>query len=56
MLDGREIRVAFETPFPRGFDTREQAIGAAKDHLRTQFARIGVRGEEVTIQLTRQHL
>ncbi|WP_435197109.1 DUF7113 family protein [Natronomonas sp. EA1] len=50
-IDGREIRVAFESPMPRGFETAEQAIEAAKDHLRTQFARIGVDEESVEIEV-----
>jgi hypothetical protein len=36
---------------PRGFDTREQAIEAAKEHLRTQFARVGVPESTVTIEI-----
>jgi len=43
-LDGREIQIAFESPVPRGFETREQALRAAKEHVRTQFARIGIDG------------
>jgi hypothetical protein len=43
VIDGREIQIAFESPMPRGFDTREQALDAAKEHVRTQFARIGVK-------------
>jgi len=42
LVDGREIRIAFESPMPRGFENREAAIDAAKEHVRTQFARIGV--------------
>lgn len=49
-IDGEEIRVAFETPMPRGFDTREQAIEAAKEHIRTQFARIGVDDVELEVE------
>lgn len=49
-IDGEEIRVAFETPMPRGFDTREQAIEAAKEHIRTQFARIGVDDVEIEVE------
>lgn len=49
VIDGREIQIAFETPMPRGFDTREQALDAAKEHIRTQFARIGVPAAEVEI-------
>jgi hypothetical protein len=41
-LDGGTVNVAFERPMPRGFGDREAAIGAAKDHIRAQFARIGI--------------
>mgnify|MGYP006291026663 FL=1 len=51
-IDGEEIRVAFESPMPRGFDTREQALEAAREHIRTQFARIGV--EDVTIEVEKE--
>ena len=50
-VDGREIRIAFERPMPRGFDTRERAIEAAIDHVRTQFARIGVTAVEVEVEV-----
>lgn len=50
-IDGREIQVAFESPLPRGFDTREQAVDAAKEHVRTQFARIGVDDADVQIEV-----
>ena len=51
-IDGEEIRIAFESPMPRGFDSREQAVAAAREHLKTQFARLGVAGEtvDVTVQ------
>jgi len=49
----REVNVAFESPMPRGYDTREAAIEAAKDHVRTQFARIGVDADEVEIEVTK---
>lgn len=52
-IDGEEIRIAFEEPMPRGFDTREQAIAAAKEHVRTQFARIGVDPDEVAVEVTK---
>jgi hypothetical protein len=51
VIDGREINVAFESPMPRGFDTREQALAAAKAHVRTQFARVGVPEDEVTFEV-----
>lgn len=47
----RELRIAFEEPFPRGFETRGQAIEAAKEHVRTQFARIGVAREDVDVEI-----
>jgi len=50
-IDGEDVNIAFESPMPRGFDTREKAIGAAEDHLRTQFARIGVSSADVEIEI-----
>lgn len=50
-VDDREINVAFESPSPRGFETREQALAAAKDHVRTQFQRVGLDGSEVRIEV-----
>ncbi|WP_253738509.1 DUF7113 family protein [Halohasta salina] len=50
-IDGEEIRIAFESPMPRGFETREQAIEAAEDHVRTQFARVGVDPASVEIEV-----
>jgi hypothetical protein len=47
-VDGREIQVAFESPMPRGFDSRRRAVAAAREHVRTQFARIGV--SEVAVE------
>ena len=52
-VDDEEIRVAFEEPMPRGFDTKSAAIDAAKDHVRTQFARIGVDSARVEIEVTK---
>ena len=49
VIDGEEIRIAFESPMPRGFDTREAALEAAEEHLRTQFARLGVERSAVEI-------
>ena len=50
-VDGEEVNIAFESPMPRGFDTRGMAIEAAEDHLRTQFARIGVDSADVEIEV-----
>jgi hypothetical protein len=50
-LDGRTVRVAFESPMPRGFDTRDQAVEAAKEHIRTQFARVGIPADEVELEV-----
>lgn len=48
-IDDRMIRVAFESPAPRGFDSYTAAVGAAEEHLRTQFVRIGVDSDRVEI-------
>ncbi|WP_277553518.1 DUF7113 family protein [Halobaculum limi] len=53
VVDGEPIRVAFESPTPRGFDTREQAIEAAEDHVRTQFARVGVPEDAVEVEVVK---
>lgn len=50
-IAGRTLHVAFESPMPRGFETREQAVAAAKEHVRTQFARVGVPAEEVVVEV-----
>ena len=50
-IEGRELQVAFESPMPRGFESREAALTAAKEHLRTQFVRLGVDGEAVEIEV-----
>ena len=49
-IDDREVNVAFESPMPRGFETREQAIEAGREHVRTQFARLGVPEANVTVE------
>lgn len=41
-LEDGAIRVAFERPSPRGFDSRETALRAAKTHIEEQLSRIGV--------------
>jgi len=50
-IDGQEIHVAFESPMPRGFDTRDQALEAAREHVRTQFSRVGVATTDVEIEV-----
>jgi len=50
-IDGREVRVAFEEPLSRGFETRQRAIEAAKEHVRTQFVRLGVPAGEVGVEV-----
>ncbi|WP_436901654.1 DUF7113 family protein [Halovenus halobia] len=50
-IEGRELQVAFESPMPRGFESREAALTAAKEHLRTQFVRLGVESDTVEIEL-----
>jgi hypothetical protein len=50
-IGDREVNLAFESPMPRGFDTREDAVAAAREHVRTQFARIGIDPEAVEIEV-----
>jgi hypothetical protein len=50
VIDGREVNVAFESPMPRGFDSRTGALAAAEEHVRTQFARVGVPPDEVRVE------
>jgi hypothetical protein len=52
-IDGQIINIAFESPMPRGFDTRDQAVAAAKEHVRTQFARVGVSAESVSVEVSK---
>ena len=52
-FDGDEVRVAFESPMPRGFESREAALVAAEDHVRTQFARVGVPEADVEVEVVR---
>ncbi|USZ70278.1 DUF7113 family protein [Natronosalvus halobius] len=56
LIDGREVHIAFESPMPRGFDTREQALEAATEHIQTQFARIGVDREAVDLEIEKDEL
>jgi len=50
-IDGRELQVAFESPMPRGFESKEAALDAAKEHLRTQFVRLGIDRDAVEIEV-----
>ncbi|MFP4188675.1 MAG: DUF7113 family protein [Halobacteria archaeon] len=52
-LEDRTVRIAFESPAPRGFETEDAAVEAAREHVRTQFARIGVSGDDVTVEVER---
>lgn len=52
-IGGRTLHVAFDTPMPRGFDTREQALRAAREHVKTQFARVGVAETDVSIEVVK---
>ena len=55
-VDGEEVNVAFESPMPRGFDTRDQAETAAREHIKTQFARIGIDAGDVKITVEKEEL
>jgi hypothetical protein len=50
-VDGREVQIAFESPMLRGFESREEALAAAREHIRTQFVRIGLDATEVDIEV-----
>jgi hypothetical protein len=50
VIDDREVNVAFESPMPRGFETRDEAVEVAREHVRTQFARLGLREAAVTVE------
>ena len=52
----REVQVAFESPVPRGFDTKKQALAAAREHVRTQFSRIGVDPASVETTVVAEHV
>ena len=51
-IGDREVQVAFESPSPRGFEDKNAALAAAKDHIRTQFARLGVDTDTVEVTVT----
>ncbi|PSQ26048.1 hypothetical protein BRD06_06470 [Halobacteriales archaeon QS_9_67_15] len=50
-IDGQERRVAFEAPTTRGFETRDAALATAKEHVRTQFVRLGLAGDDVEVEV-----
>ena len=50
-IGDRVVQIAFETPMPRGFESRDRAIDAAKEHIRTQFSRVGVDTAAVEIEV-----
>ena len=45
------VNVAFQSPVAHGFETRERAVAGAREHLRTQFARLGVSEADVGIEV-----
>ena len=50
-IGDRVVQIAFETPMPRGFETRGAAIDAGTEHVRTQFARLGIPAADVTVDI-----
>jgi hypothetical protein len=50
-IGGEEKHIAFESPMPRGFDTKDEAVDAATEYVRTQFARVGVDRDAVDIEV-----
>ncbi|MGQ4555244.1 DUF7113 family protein [Halobellus sp. GM3] len=53
-IGGETVHVAFESPMPRGFETRDRALAAAKEHVRTQFARVGIPESDVEIEVLKE--
>jgi hypothetical protein len=53
-IGDRTLNIAFESPMSRGFETRDEGIVAAKEHIRTQFARIGVQEADVDIEVIKR--
>lgn len=49
-IDGQKVRVAFERPILKGYRSKEMATDEAKEHIKTQFTRIGVNSEEVEFE------
>lgn len=52
-IDDKTVNVAFESPMAHGFETREAAVAGAKEHLRTQFARVGVPESAVDVDVVK---
>lgn len=50
-IDGEEKSIVFERPIPKGFINKKQAIEGGKNHIRTQFQRIGASESDVTFNL-----
>lgn len=50
-IAGQDVNLAFERPMPRGFESKDQAIEVAKEHIRTQFARVGVAADEIDLEV-----
>jgi len=50
-IDDRDVRIAFERPLPRGFEDRDRALALAKEHILTQFERIGVNRAAVSLDV-----
>ena len=50
-IAGETVNIAFESPIAHGYETRDRAVEGAKEHLRTQFARVGVTESDVEIEV-----
>lgn len=50
-IAGNTIQVAFEPPTKRGFNKETTAVTHVKDHIETQFIRIGLSEEDVTFDI-----
>lgn len=50
-IAGQDVHLAVEHPMSGGFEERKQAAEAAKEHVRTQFARIGIDSGDIEIEV-----
>lgn len=46
-LEHRTVQLAFEQPVKKGFETYDGALSGAKQHIKTQFQRLGLSDKTV---------
>ena len=50
-VDNKEVQVAFDPPVKKGFQNKESAMEGAKNHIRNQFLRLGLKEKEVEFEI-----